>query len=103
MAERSNAAVLKTVGGIALPGFESLSLRQNKKFSLPCVCYSLCLSCKTLMLEEGCRSVINVLLVDDHDLVRGGIKKILNDTAGIKVVAEARSGEEAVQLSRKLH
>ena len=47
--------------------------------------------------------MINVLLVDDHDLVRGGIRKILNDTAGIKVVAEARSGEEAVQLSRKMH
>ena len=29
MAERSKAAVLKTVEGNPLPGFESLSLRQN--------------------------------------------------------------------------
>ncbi len=30
MAEWSNAAVLKTVEGNPLPGFESLSLRQNE-------------------------------------------------------------------------
>jgi len=47
--------------------------------------------------------VINVLLADDHDLVRTGIKKILNEVSGIKVIAEARSGEEAVKLSRKLN
>jgi two-component system, NarL family, invasion response regulator UvrY len=47
--------------------------------------------------------VINVLLVDDHDLVRTGIKKMLDDVQGIKVVGEARSGEEAVQLGRKHH
>lgn len=47
--------------------------------------------------------MINVLLVDDHDLVRTGIKKILNEVSGIKVVGEARTGEEAVKLGRKLH
>ena len=44
--------------------------------------------------------MIKVLLVDDHDLVRSGIKKMLEDVSGISVVAEARSGEEAVQISR---
>ena len=33
--------------------------------------------------------MINVLLVDDHDLVRAGIKKILDDVGGIKVIGEA--------------
>ncbi len=47
--------------------------------------------------------MINILLVDDHDLVRAGIRKILNEIAGIKVIAEARTGEEAVKLTRKLH
>lgn len=42
------------------------------------------------------------MLVDDHDLVRSGIKRILDDVSGIKVVGEARSGEEAVKLGRKL-
>lgn len=46
--------------------------------------------------------MINVLLVDDHDLVRTGIKKILDDVSGIKVVGEASSGEDAVKMARKL-
>lgn len=47
--------------------------------------------------------MINVLIVDDHDLVRTGIKRILDDASGIKVVAEARSGEEAVCLGREMN
>ena len=46
--------------------------------------------------------MINVLLVDDHDLVRAGIKKILDDASGIKVIGEAGSGEEAIKIARKL-
>ena len=45
--------------------------------------------------------MIRVLLVDDHALVRTGIKRILDDTRGIKVVAEAASGEEAIQQVRE--
>lgn len=44
--------------------------------------------------------MINIVLVDDHDLVRSGIKRILDDVPGIKVVGEARSGEEAVKIAR---
>jgi two-component system, NarL family, invasion response regulator UvrY len=46
--------------------------------------------------------VINVLLVDDLDLVRTGIRKMLDDASGIKVVGEAKSGEDAVKMARKL-
>lgn len=45
--------------------------------------------------------MINVLLVDDHELVRTGIKRILNDVRGFKVVGETSTGEEAVQFCRK--
>ena len=45
--------------------------------------------------------MINILLVDDHDLVRTGIKRILDDVRGFKVVGEAVSGEEAVQFCRQ--
>jgi DNA-binding NarL/FixJ family response regulator len=45
---------------------------------------------------------INVLLVDDLDLVRTGIKKMLDTVQGIKVVGEANSGEEALIQARKL-
>jgi len=44
--------------------------------------------------------VINVFLVDDHELVRTGIKRLLEDVRGIKVVGEAESGENAVQWCR---
>jgi two-component system invasion response regulator UvrY len=46
---------------------------------------------------------INVLLVDDLDLVRTGIKKMLDTVQGIKVVGEASSGEEALTEARKLN
>ncbi|MDX7990836.1 two-component system response regulator UvrY [Xenorhabdus sp. Reich] len=44
--------------------------------------------------------MINVLLVDDHELVRIGVKGILDDVKGIKVVGEADSGEDAVRWCR---
>ena len=47
--------------------------------------------------------MINVLLVDDHDLVRSGIKKILDDVSGIKVIGETASGEEALKFVRSAH
>ncbi|MAD74452.1 MAG: two-component system response regulator UvrY [Rheinheimera sp.] len=45
--------------------------------------------------------MINVLLVDDHGLVRTGISRILMDERGIKVIGEAGSGEEALQFCRQ--
>lgn len=45
--------------------------------------------------------MINVLLVDDHELVRTGIRKILDEVKGLKVIGEAQTGEEAVQFCRK--
>lgn len=44
--------------------------------------------------------VIKVFLVDDHELVRTGIRRILEDVRGIKVVGEADSGEDAVKWCR---
>lgn len=42
-------------------------------------------------------SSINVMLVDDHAVVRMGFKMLLETDADIKVVAEAESGEQAIQ------
>jgi len=41
------------------------------------------------------------LLVDDHELVRTGIRKILDDVKGFKVVGETETGEDAVKFCRK--
>lgn len=45
--------------------------------------------------------MINVLIVDDHDLVRHGIRKLLEDANGINVVGEASSGEDAVKVAKE--
>ena len=42
-----------------------------------------------------------VLVVDDHELVRSGISRLLSDAKGIEVVGEAESGEEAVQFAKE--
>lgn len=46
--------------------------------------------------------MIKVILVDDHELIRVGIKRLLQDAPGIKVVGEANSGEEAVRIAKEL-
>jgi len=38
------------------------------------------------------------MLVDDHDLVRTGIKRLLEDHPNISIVGEATSGEQALDL-----
>jgi DNA-binding NarL/FixJ family response regulator len=44
---------------------------------------------------------ITVLLADDHDLVREGLKILLDFEEGIEVVADARDGLEAVELAKR--
>jgi len=41
--------------------------------------------------------MIKVFIVDDHELIREGLKKILKDEADIKVVGEAQNGSEAIE------
>lgn len=43
---------------------------------------------------------INVLIADDHAMLRQGIKQILELESDIAVVAQASNGEEAVRLAR---
>jgi len=45
--------------------------------------------------------MINILLVDDHEIVRTGIKHILNTVKGFTVIGEASTGEESVSFCRK--
>ena len=44
---------------------------------------------------------IRVLLADDHDLFRAGIRVLLHDLGGFEVVAEAGDGREALRLVDK--
>ncbi|MDA7793421.1 UvrY/SirA/GacA family response regulator transcription factor [Glaciecola sp.] len=45
--------------------------------------------------------MVKIVLVDDHELVRTGIRLILERVAGFVVVAEAKSGEDAIRYCRK--
>ena len=46
--------------------------------------------------------MIRVLVVDDHDLVRTGITRMLADIDGLQVVGQAESGEESLLKAREL-
>ena len=46
--------------------------------------------------------MIRVLVVDDHDLVRMGISRMLADSADIDVVGEAESGDTAIKMVKSL-
>jgi len=45
---------------------------------------------------------ITVLLVDDHQIVRVGFRRLIETTGDIRVLAEAQSGEESYQLVNDL-
>ena len=44
--------------------------------------------------------MIEVLVVDDHALIRKGMKQILDDTSDIRVTGEAETGAQATQMAR---
>ncbi len=46
--------------------------------------------------------MIRVVLVDDHQLVRTGIRRILSEAEEIEVIGEADSGEQALDVVRQL-
>jgi DNA-binding NarL/FixJ family response regulator len=53
--------------------------------------------------EQEQSHIIRVLLADDHALVREGTRRLLETENDVEVVAEAASGEEAVDAARRLH
>jgi DNA-binding NarL/FixJ family response regulator len=48
------------------------------------------------------RNKITVLLADDHNIIREGLKMMLEAAGDIRVVGEANNGHEAVQLTKQL-
>lgn len=46
--------------------------------------------------------MINVVLVEDHVLIRTGIKALLEDAPNIKIVGESSTGAEAVRIVRRI-
>jgi DNA-binding NarL/FixJ family response regulator len=46
---------------------------------------------------------VRILVADDHEVVRGGLRAILESRAGWEVCGEAATGREAVHKARQLH
>ncbi len=46
-------------------------------------------------------AALRILLVDDHALVRAGMRSLLRDIAGVEVVAEANDGAEALVTAER--
>lgn len=49
------------------------------------------------------QEVLRVMVADDHDLFRSGLRRLLESEVGLTVVADARRGHEAVALAGDLH
>jgi DNA-binding NarL/FixJ family response regulator len=47
-------------------------------------------------------NLITILLADDHDVVRRGMKMLLEDEEGIKVIGEASDGLDAIEKVKTL-
>ena len=47
-------------------------------------------------------AVIRLVLADDHDILRDGLRAVLSLTGDIEVVGEARTGREAVEAAERL-
>lgn len=45
---------------------------------------------------------LRILIADDHDLMRRGVRTLLESHAGWEVCGEAKTGREAVQMSEEL-
>ncbi len=45
--------------------------------------------------------MIKVLVVDDHALIRKGLKQILDDTSDLRVTGEAETGMQAIKMAQK--
>ena len=54
------------------------------------------------MTRQAEQKSISVVLADDHDLVRSGIKALLESIPGVEVIAEARNGIELIKLVESL-
>lgn len=45
---------------------------------------------------------VRVVLADDHEVVRSGLRSLVDDCIGLTVVGEASDGKEAIECARKL-
>ncbi|MBW8741700.1 MAG: response regulator [Gaiellaceae bacterium] len=57
---------------------------------------------EVLTIEERGSDALRVLIVDDHDLFRSGLRNLLEEENGVQIVGEAAGGQDAVRIVREL-
>lgn len=58
---------------------------------------------QSLSTQPSTTTMVRVLLVDDHTLLRQGLRSVLDEYDDIDIVGEAADGEQAVTLAKSLH
>ncbi|HUI05901.1 MAG TPA: response regulator transcription factor [Verrucomicrobiae bacterium] len=53
------------------------------------------------IVQPVVRRTLRILVADDHELVRGGLRTLLETQSGWKVCGEAATGQEAVEKARQ--
>src|SRR5688572_12060107 len=53
-------------------------------------------------LTSGTRGRARLVIVDDHDLARAGLRSLLSGERGLEVVGEATNGAEALAVCRQV-
>src|SRR2546423_9425116 len=56
-----------------------------------------------MLVERDQATAIRVVLADDHDILRQGLKLLLEAQQDITIVGEARTGMEAIEQTRLLN
>lgn len=51
-------------------------------------------------MQKTAKSKISLLLVDDHEVVRRGVRMLLENQNDLVIVAEANTGQQALQLAK---
>lgn len=46
---------------------------------------------------------LNIILADDHEIMRDGLRSLIEKQSGMKVVAEAKNGRHALKLANKFN
>ncbi|MGI6543706.1 MAG: response regulator [Limnochordia bacterium] len=53
-------------------------------------------------MKKGTNAPVKIMIVDDHEIVRVGLKTLLEPVPGFHIVAEAAGGQEAVAIVEEL-
>jgi DNA-binding NarL/FixJ family response regulator len=57
---------------------------------------------KIMQTTPNTNALVRVLLADDHDILRQGLKLLFKTQSDMQVIGEARTGKEAVTLTKEL-